>query len=215
MIKIENILSASFAIIAFCLLMLLLWYGGIVGSLTSLLFVEISFTISPYSPINHVAIPLYQMLQFSLLVFALILLSRLHNIVAKRAAMFLALSSIVGVLLVYFPMDEPGGEKTWTGMAHVWIAALMSIAAVMALFLFAQAFKETANLGRLAWFSRLIGYLLLVSGGLTIIFALLRLSPWVALMERLPMVAFFGWILVTGVGMLWSDKRVRYPFFKD
>jgi hypothetical protein len=210
MIKLENILIAIYGIATVAVFLLMVTWGGLFDSVHTLLFREVSFLISPYSLTESTTVPLYRLYNINLLLFSLVLLLRLRNIFAKLGALYLAMSSVTGLLLLQFPMDPINLAKSFSGSAHIGVSLLTAFFILVALLLFAHSFKNNKNLVLLSKYSLIISFIILIAGFLTGLFAILSLPAYVGFVEKLPVAAFLFWIIITAVWMLHSDRRVRY-----
>lgn len=210
MIKIENIFIALYGIITVIVFILMLTFGGLFNSLHSLYFQEISYLISPYSSNHEVAIPLYRLYNLCLLLFSILLILRFQNIFAKIGAMYLVLSAVSSLLLVEVPMDPLQFSHSYSGLAHILIAMLTVVYIVSAMVLFGYTFRKNRNLSFVSKYSFVISIIVVCGGLLSGIFALLNMSAYVGIIEKLPIIAFLVWISMTAIWVLQSDKRIHY-----
>jgi hypothetical protein len=210
MIKLENILIAFYGITTVAVFLLMVVWGGLFDSVHTLLFREVSFLISPYSLTESTSVPLYSLYNSNLLIFAIILFLRLRNMFAKIGALYLAMSSVTGLLLIHTPMDPIYLAKSYSGTLHIGVTLMTAFFILVALVLFGYSFKKNKNLMVLSTYSFFISTIILVAGFLTAVFALLSLPTYVGFIEKLPMAAFLFWIILTAIWMLHSDRRVRY-----
>jgi len=210
MLKILNVFISYFGIITIIVFLFLIIFGSILDPRSQLLFREISYFISPYMSGKKITIPLFQLYNLTLIVFSLGLSLRMHNIFAKFGSLSLALSGVVGIILIWFPMAPPHMPQTIDGLLHVFTAFIMSFCIVTAILFFGKAFEHMANLAWLSQYSFGISLILFLSTIVTGLFAVFQDSSLVGLTEKLSLGAFFFWILLVAVGILRSDKRVNY-----
>jgi hypothetical protein len=207
--KLENFLIAFYGIMTVAVFLLMVVWGGLFDSIHTLLFKEVSFLISPYSLTESTTVPLYKLYNTNLLLFSIVLLFRLRNVFAKVGALYLAMSSVTGLLLLHVPLDPIHLAKSFSGSAHIGVALLTAFFILVALALFGYSFKKDKKLAVLSKYSFLICCIILVAGFLTGVFAMLSLPIYVGFTEKLPIVSFLLWIVVTAVWMLHTDKSVR------
>ena len=210
MLKTENLLIAIFGAITVTTFIFLLLFGGLFQSINSLLFLEISFLISPYTPLKNFTIPIFQTYNFYLILFASVLMLRLNNKFGKLGGLYLLVSGILGLLLVQFPMDPRGISESEAGLTHISVLLVMAFYTASAMFLLGYSFYHSKNLGWLAPITFLICLLLLLIGFLTGVFALLSMPTFVGITEKLPIAAYLGWILLISFAILKSDHRIKY-----
>jgi hypothetical protein len=210
MLKLENLLIACYGISTVVMFLVMVISGGLFDSLHTVLFREISFYISPYAPHNTITIPLYRVYNFDLLMFSLLLFIRLRNVFAQIGAMYLSLSSIVSLLLVQFPLDPINLGHSLAGVLHIAVACLMACYMIVALILLWKGLQKSKRTSLLARYSFELSIVIVLAGFLTALFALLNMPAYVGLVQKLPIVAFLGWILFTALWIIRSDKRVKY-----
>lgn len=209
MIKIENLIVAFFGFTTVLLFILLVNLGTILDINNSYVFREVSYFISPYMSGRLVTIPFFQLYNIMLLLFAIGLWIRLKDYYAKLGAVSLAFSAIVGISLILFPQDNPLMPQTIAGYSHIFVVSLMSFFSVASMMLFGTAFKSNVNLTWLSKYSYSISTVLLLGTVVTGILAFYDRTI-VGFVEKLPIGAFLFWILLVAVGMLTSDRRVKY-----
>jgi hypothetical protein len=215
MLKIENLLVSFFGITTVFTFVLVILAGGILSSPEAIIFKEVSFAISPYSSFQDLTVPLYVAYNICLLLFSFCLLIRLQNLGGKFGAFYLFCSAIIGIALIYFPMDPQGISESIQGSSHIAILLLISTFAIIGLLLLAIAFKKTSNLRYLTAYSNDIALILLAAGLITGASALLSNRILVGTIEKIPIIAFLIWILATSLGILNSDKRIKsYGIFE-
>lgn len=208
--KFENIFIAFYGVVTVIAFLLMILFGGLLDSFHTLVYKEISFLISPHSLRYSLTLPLYQIYNITLLIFALILLVRIPNIIAKLGALYLVGSTIIGILLVHFPMDPLGVGDSLTGKQHILITAIEFLCIIIAILLMRRGFGK--KLQWLSGASYIVSILILFAGMLIGIFALFSMREFVGITEKLPIAAFLVWILMTSWGIFRSDKRVHYHF---
>lgn len=209
--KFENVFIASYGVLTVVVFLLMIYFGGLLNSVNTLLYREISFLISPYSLQQTITVPLYQLYNFNLFIFSFVLLIRLPNIFAKLGALYLIGSAIIGLLLIHFPMDPRGFGDSLTGNQHILVAALQSFCIVIGILYISNGF--TRKLQWLSQASHAISIIILLAGLVIGVFALFSMREYVGLLEKLPIAAFMLWILLTSWGILQSDNRINYAFF--
>lgn len=210
MLKIENILIASYGIITVIVFIALLVAGGLFASLHAFLFREVSFIVSPYVPVRDITIPLYQAYNYYLILFSFVLSHRMASIYAKLGSLYLILSAIVGLILVQYPLDPHGISGSTAGMLHIVIVLFMSFYTTVALLLLSYAFKRTRHLRWLANYSTGISLCIAVISFVTGVFAFFSKPYYVGITEKLPIGIFLSWIILTGIGILHSDNRIKH-----
>lgn len=208
--KMEHLLIASFGIITVLVFVAMLIAGGLFHSVDTFWFREVSYLVSPYTPVNAITVPLYQMYNYYLIIFSFTLSLRMESMYAKLGSFYLILSAIIGLILVRHPMDPGGISSSAVGITHIVIALFMTFYIVVALILLSYAFKRTKRLYWLANCTTVTSIILLYAGYVTGVFALFSKSDYVGLTEKLPIGVFLVWIVLTAVGMLYSDKRIRH-----
>jgi hypothetical protein len=211
MIKLENMLIAFYGITTVAVFLLMVTWGGLFDSVHTLLFREVSFLISPYSLTESKTVPLYRLYNINLLLFSLVLFFRFRNIFAKFGAFYLAMSAVMGLVLLQVPMDPINLARSFSGSAHIGVALLIAFFIMIALLLFGYSFKKDKKFIPLSNYSFVISSIILVAGLWTGLFALFCLPVYVGITEKLPIIAFLLWIVVTAVWMLHTNyvKRMR------
>jgi hypothetical protein len=209
MLKIENILIAFYGIFATVILFLVVILSSYLDTNNSLIFNEISFFISPYSTVHTVAVPLYQLYNLAVLLFSFCISIRMKYEYAKVGALCLSFSGIIGLSLVRFPMDPPYSQLTIQGITHITLVSILSLYIIAAMYLFGHAFHHMINIIWLARASYTISKLLFVTGLVTCIIASYN-SRLVGILEKLPILTFLFWILLVVIGMIHSDRRIKY-----
>lgn len=210
MIKLENILIAVYGISTVILFIVMVAVGGLFDSIHTVLFREISFIISPYSFNEGITIPLYRIYNIDLFIFSLIIFIRMHNIFVKLGALYLSLSAIMGIILLQFPMDPIGISDSLSGFTHIFFVLIIVFYISVALTLISYGLKNNKNLLMLSKYSFEISIIIMLAGFLTGIFAWMSMPVYVGLFQKLPVLAFLVWILLTSWLMMKSDNRVRY-----
>ncbi len=171
--------------------------------------------LSPFIPVQDLTVPIFLLYNFFLFLFSLFLGIRIRNHFVRLGALSLAMSSIIGIILLSFPMDPNGDPTTIVGFQHNIIVISMSLYIILSLLLFFYGFKKTRNFSTLAKYSLLVGIIISLTGLFTGIAAFLSLSRYVGILERLPVTAFLIWVFRTSENILKSDKRTKYNFFKS
>ncbi len=214
MIKVENIFIAIYGIITVIVFLLMVTFGGLFNSLHTLYFQEISFLISPYSLYEDITVPLYRLYNVNLLLFSVVLVLRLHNMFARLGALYLAMSAVTSLLLIVVPMDALQLSRSTNGHAHIIIVLLTASFTVIALWLFSYSFSSNKNLNNASKYSFVISMIILVAGLTSALFAVFNMPQYVGIIQKLPVLAFLVWIVMTAYWILRSDRRVHYRFTK-
>lgn len=210
MIKTENIFIAVYGSTTVLVFILMTVFGGLFNSLHTVLFREISFIISPYSLYQDITVPMYKIYNTCLLLFSLVLCLRMKNTFAKLGALYLSMSAVYGLLLVEIPMDAIQFSRSLSGFSHVVVTLLTGIFMLVALLLFGYGIRSNKNLLFISRYSFAVSMVILITGFLTGVFALLNMPEYVGFIQKLPIAAFLFWIILTAVWMLRSDRRVHY-----
>lgn len=210
MLKIENLLIMIFGMVSVAVFILMIFKGGLFESANIFWFREVSFLVSPYSHATNVTTPLYQIYNYALIFFAFVLSFRMHSNFAKLGSLYLMISAMIGLMLVQFPMDPRGISGSQQGITHIATVLFMAFHVSVALLLLAAAFKRISHLRWLSRYSVLTCILLVVASFFTGVFALRSMPEYVGLLQKMPIIVFLSWILITSVGMLYSDKRIKY-----
>ncbi len=213
MLKLENLSIALFGLVTVFVFLLMLSLGGLFESVKSFLFLEVSFLISPYTPLKDLTIPIFQYYLYFLFLFSFALTVRMRSAYAKVGGLYLLLSAVIGLILLKYPLDPGRISGSVAGVTHISIVLFMSLYTAVALYLLAYAFKNTNNLSWLSSYSMLVCLLLLFGGFATGIFAIFSLPIYVGLTQKLPIASYLFWILLTAFGMLKSDKRIHHYFY--
>jgi hypothetical protein len=211
--KIENLLIALFGIITVSTFILLLFFGGILNSVSSLLFTEVSYIISPYTPLGELSVSIYKYYLYFLILFSLALCIRLPNIYAKIGALYLLTSAAMGLLLLNYPMDPRGISSSEQGITHILMVLFMGLYLAVSLVLLGFAFGKSKNLKWLSQFSLWVCIIILTAGFISGSFALFSMPSYVGLTQKIPIGIYLAWILLTGLGMLKSDRRIKHYLF--
>lgn len=210
MIKLENSFIAIYGITTVIVFVAMVIAGGLFDSVRTVFFREVSFIISPYSLKESITVPLYSLYNIQLFMFSLVLFIRMKNIFARFGALYLSLSAIFGIILIRFPMDPRGVSGSLSGTTHIIFVMFTVVHIVIAIALLSYGFRNNKNLRLLSKYSTEISIIILFASLLTGIFAFLSMPAYVGFFQKLPMAAFLGWILITSVWMIKSDKRVKY-----
>lgn len=210
MIKLKNILIAIYGILTILVFLSMIAAGGLFNSLNALLFREISFIISPFTFNGIITIPLYRLYNILLFIFAALLFLRTQNIYVRLGSLFLSMSAVFGIMLIRYPMDPSGAPVSISALSHIAIAIIIVLYIFTALTLYGYGFKSYKNLAFLYSFTTEISILILILGFFAGVFAYLNMPTFVGLFQKLPIIAFLVWILITSVAMLRSDKRIKY-----
>lgn len=209
MLKIENLIVAFWGIISLLVFIIFILIGSLYDVKDQFFSREFSYFISPYLAGNAITIPLFQFYNIALVFFSIGLFIRFTQVYARIGSMQLFFSAIVGLILIMFPMENPLLPQTLAGLIHVIIVTIMMLFIVNALLYFSKAFLHYSHLVWLSPISYWIAMVLLVFGGLSGIFAYYN-RDLVGLAEKLPVGAFLLWIFLVTIGILKSDKRVKY-----
>ena len=187
---------------------------GILSFISGMLYIFVGATFIPdFSHINNTVSEMgvlvrddYKIvlsaLSGSLIVFLLLygsgMLLRVKH--AKPAftvqAIIILIASISGILLVFFPTDLPGEERTLTG----WIHFILAISLVI--FLTASSFSGFFTFSDFKWmkaFSFIVGVVAIVFTIITSVFVQKDFSTGVGITERVAFISVFLWLFVSGL----------------
>lgn len=210
MIKLKNILIAVYGLLTVSVFILMIMAGGLFNSVNALLYREISFIISPFTINGFITIPLYRLYNILLFIFSALLFLRTTNLYIRLGSLFLSMSVIFGLLLIRYPLDPSGESVSFTALSHISIAIIIVLYIFTALTLFGYGFKRYKNLSFLYNFSTELSVIILFLGFAAGVFAYLKMPAYVGLFQKLPIMSFLVWIVVTSLAMLKSDKRIKY-----
>jgi heme A synthase len=120
------------------------------------------------------------------------------------------MSSVSSFLLIQYPMDAVQLSHSISGFSHILVALLTAFFIVIAMWLFGYSLKENKNLKAVSEYSFIICMIVLFAGLLTALFALFNMPEYVGFIQKLPIIAFLFWIVMTVYWILRSDKRIHY-----
>jgi hypothetical protein len=124
---------------------------------------------------------------------------------SRIAGVLLIVCAAAGILqLEPFPQDPMGSPITAAGGVHIALAGLSAITLVVALLMFARAWRDDPIWRTLRGFSVIVAIAILVTGGVG---AALVTSPVFGLLERLTQLSFLSWFAAVGVLGLRRAKR--------
>ena len=123
---------------------------------------------------------------------------------AGSFALLLAVG-LLGLLMWPVPMDPIGTGPTPSGILHIALAALMSLASIGAIGLSVLGWRSTPNGAGPALFS-LLCLAMVVASGLLAAIAAVGGWPTMGLLERITIGAFLLWMAVTAVLLLLAHK---------
>jgi hypothetical membrane protein len=116
---------------------------------------------------------------------------------SRIAGVLLLVCAAAGILqLEPFPQDPMGSPITAAGVVHIALAGLSAFSLVVALLIFAAAWRKDPIWMPLRRFSVLAAIAILVTGGVG---AALVTSPVFGLLERLTQLSFLSWFAAVGV----------------
>lgn len=210
MIKLKNILIAVYGILTVIVFISMIAAGGLFNSVNALLYREISFIISPFTFNGVITIPLYRLYNILLFIFSALLFLRTQNLYIRLGSLFLSMSAVFGILLIRYPMVPSGSSVSLSALSHIALAIIIVLYIFTALTLFGYGFKSYKNLAFLYNFTTEISIIILILGFIAGLFAYLNMPAYVGLFQKLPIMAFLLWIIMTSLAMLHSDKRIKY-----
>jgi hypothetical protein len=121
--------------------------------------------------------------------------------VSPFAALLLFLTGLAGLAMTtLFPVDPKGSEPTFGGQMHATLAGALSVGTILTVYFFARSLRRDGGWRRLAGYSFLTLFVILVSGAFAG-FAKWRGSQVVGLWERVTVGAFLLWILVVALSL--------------
>jgi hypothetical protein len=116
---------------------------------------------------------------------------------SRIAGVLLLLCAAAGILqLEPFPQDPMGSPITAAGGVHIALAGLSALSLVVALMMFAAAWRKDPIWTPLRHFSVLAAVAILITGGIG---AALITSPVFGLLERLTQLSFLSWFAAVGI----------------
>lgn len=116
---------------------------------------------------------------------------------SRIGGVLLVVCAVAGVLqLEPFPQDPMGSPITTAGTVHIALAGLSALSLVVALLMFARAWRTDPVWMPLRRFSVIAAIAILVTGGIGAIFVT---SPVFGLLERLTQLSFLSWYAAVGV----------------
>jgi hypothetical protein len=207
--KIQNSLIAFLGLMTIVSFLLFLIVGGEFNSLQTFLFKEVSFLISPYSGQESISVPLFLVFLINLFFFSLLLMVKLPNQYTKIGGMFLLLSSIIGFILLQFPLDPRGISESTAGMTHIILILLLSLTIIISLLLFSKGFQKIKALSWLAKLSLSVCIIILLTGSITTLFALFSLPLYVGFFQKAPIFSFLVWLFLVTIGIFKSGYRLN------
>jgi hypothetical protein len=102
--------------------------------------------------------------------------------------------AILGLALLWLPMDPIGGGRTPVGLAHTVVAGLMAALAAAAAWLGGLWLRRASGLEDYSRFSLAAAAVMALFGALT--FLAFRFDAWAGLMERLIIGMYEAWMFV-------------------
>jgi hypothetical protein len=111
------------------------------------------------------------------------------------ATLMIGSIGILGALLFFFPQDPRGTTATLAGNVHIFIAGILSLLTIVAVFLNGWGLKSIDGWQKFVGFSYFTSLLIIVSGGLAA-YAVATNSFYGGLAERITIFAFMIWVMV-------------------
>lgn len=112
----------------------------------------------------------------------------------KTAMLMLAITSILGLVLIFFPQD-PRGVFTATGTTHIAVAGLSSLLTILTLFIVGFSFRKNRTMNTFANYSLISGIIVVISGGLAAYSVGSNLA-FGGLLEKITIITFIVWVMV-------------------
>jgi hypothetical membrane protein len=131
--------------------------------------------------------------------------SKAENRPLTLSGIALALCALAGLLMKFFRQDPISEPLTFTGTMHLILAGVTSLGTIFAIFFAAAGFHKLPFGAGLRVFSLVMGFIVLVSGGLTAA-GTTQLPAIFGILERTTIGAFMLWLLVISVTLLRRDK---------
>jgi hypothetical membrane protein len=112
----------------------------------------------------------------------------------KTAMLMLAITSILGLVLIFFPQD-PRGVFTATGTTHIAVAGLSSLLTILTLFIAGFSFRKNKTMNTFANYSIISGIIVVISGGLAA-YSVGNNLFFGGLLEKIAILTFIEWVMV-------------------
>lgn len=194
--------SAVTAVVLYVLATVL---GGVLDPGYSHLSMHISELTSSHAPNRMPLSGLYVVYNLSLAVLGFGLWQHLRRSPwSTSAAALLVVTGMGGILLVtWFPQDSYGDPATAAGTAHIILAGIVALTAMLAMVTASRALRPpaSATLGRFS----LVAAAAMFGSGLVGAIGTALESPYMGALERLPIGVFLLWIMAVG----WTGSRGR------
>ena len=120
----------------------------------------------------------------------------LNNSKKYRFAMvLLALTGILGIILLFFPQDIRGTPATMAGSIHIAIAGISSLFSILTIFLTAFSFRKMLDMKNFAIYSFISGIIVVISGGLAA-YSVGNNLFFGGLLEKITILTFIVWVMI-------------------
>lgn len=159
-------------------------------------------------PVALVLIPLFALYNALLVAFAMTFRDAFREAgvrIGLLAPVALAVTGLLGALMLVYPMDPLGLPLTETGRLNAFFAGIAAAATMAAVFFTAIALRRALGWQALAWYSYASLAVIVLAGIWSA--AAGTSSPLMGLAERLMVGAFLQWVLVVAVALLWRPGR--------
>lgn len=120
-----------------------------------------------------------------------------------RGALTLVAVGVLGCVMTFFPQDPVGASITWTGMIHIILAGLLSLATMFSMLWIGLWFQKQPVLHIYSLYTFQSVLFVFLSGGLAAFMAVNRI-PFSGIMERLTICGFLQWLFVIGLKLFSS-----------
>jgi hypothetical protein len=124
------------------------------------------------------------------------------------APVLVALIGLTGILMNVYPMDPIGTPLTDAGRVHIWLAAIASVASMLAVLVVALPLRRDPQWRRFGGYA-LISMIVILASGAFAALAAARASPVMGLWERVTIGAFLQWVLVLALLLLARGGTAR------
>jgi hypothetical protein len=151
-----------------------------------------------------VLIPLFALYNALLMAFAFAVRDVLHEHGVRLslvAPIALAVTALLGALMLIYPMDPSGVPASEAGRMHDWFSGVAAVARLIAVFAAARSLREHLAWRGLAIYSY-ASLAVMIAAGFWAANATTEGSPWMGLAERVAMAAFLQWLFVFAVAVL-------------
>lgn len=158
----------------------------------------VSALIMARAPAATVLQPLFTLYNALLIAFAFALAGALRGhgrVLTLLVPALLVLIGLAGILMLVYPMERPGAPLTYFGKVHLWLAATISVASLLAVLFCGLALRRDPLWRRFSGYS-LISFIVMFFAAAFAGLAAARLSGVMGLWERLTVAAFLQWVFV-------------------